>query len=216
MARPICNPHLGKAAYTTASAPCVKVVKPCGLQPAPPYVPPQPVNKSPITPACVTIIFASDPAEITPEKFTYNTVTERYESADGGKIIYDMALGWIVQTGISNYTGQVKSRDPINTYKTSGGNVLSIVPCASVPVAPKPTCIKSVYADDANVVLGEFLVNGDGNYTPNNPSQGAISYVLNWTLNVNNVIYQGGSDVSDPTGLYTNGNNTILVKRCNA
>ena len=212
--RMICNPHLGKPAYITAGNPCVRVFKEGSLQEPPEPV--DPIDESEdelITPSCLTVVFASDSGEITPSMLTFNEDTGRYENPNGDTIIYDRALGWIVQTGLANYNPVTVTLNPTNSYCSTEGNTLSIVECSKLGGSFLPSCVATVFAQDPNIVMGEFLNDGNGNFTPEDTSQGTLVYSSNnvWTLSIGPDIYTGSTTQSEIEGSYVNADGQILV-----
>ena len=212
--RMICNPHLGKPAYITAGNPCVRVFKECDLQgpPEPGEIIDEPEEEI-LTPDCLTIVFASDSGEITPSILSYNEQTRRYENPNGNTIIYDRTLGWIVQTGIANYNPVTVTLNPSNTYCSTEGSTLSIVECDKIGASFLPDCVATIFAQDPNIVMGEFLNDGNGNFTAEDTTQGILNYGANnvWTLSIGPNIYTGSTDRSAVEGSYVDPTGQMLV-----
>ena len=211
--KPICNPHLGKPAYIVADNPCEKVKKPCDLQEIPIEEPVEEVDEPLVTPDCLAVVFASDSDETSPNTFSYDEDSGNYEDSSGNTIIYDSALGWIVQT-TSSYTPVVKTNNPTNNYCNSNGEVVSIVPCDKTGGAFLPDCVKTIFSEDDTVVLGEFS-NDDGEFTASDSDQGELVFDDGWTLTVDGVVYTGPSSEGEVTGIYMNPDGQcILIKPC--
>ena len=214
----ISNPFLGKPAYVTASSPCEKVCQPCNLQVSPPDVIHPAEVEEPLTPPCFAIVFSTNPSVVL-EQFTYNAQSDSYTSPSGATAYYDSALGYIVSTTFGDYRASPASLNPINSYTRANGDALTTVLCASVPppIPVVPTCVKTAYADDPAIVLGQWAANGTTAYDPVLPAQGSMTYgpVVGWRILIGTTYYSGGKDQNVPTGIFTAPNGkTILVRPC--
>lgn len=208
----ICNPHLGKPAYVTASNACEVVKIPCELDKGTPITidPVDPTEL--VTPDCVSVVNILDTSDVT--EFTYDGVTGQYSSITGGSIIYDVVLGWIVEVGGISHQPITNSANVSGSYCNVSGEILVVVECGKLDQnQPTPECIASIFTSNGNVTLGEFSYNGDGTYSPNDSGQGIITYTtgVGWTLTATGTTYQGGTIENDPSGTYTAPSGATIV-----
>lgn len=112
--RNFCNPHLGKPAYVTASAPCVKVVSPCQIEPLP---------------QCVSTIFAENTSVVLGQ-FQKNA-SDIYIANDArqGSLNFTAAGGWKLTVNGVVYSGSSEKAQISGLYTNSSGQNILMKTC---------------------------------------------------------------------------------------
>lgn len=218
------NPYCGHPAYAGAANPKDCVKPPCEVATSANTEDPtveEPEPDVPERPDCVALVYASNEAEVLQE-FTYDEDNDQYNAPNGDTMIWDTALGWLIQTGNGTYFPQnAEDTSPFGLFCTSGDEAVSTVPCDKA-VFPEPEpepvvlmdCVRTKFADDEDYILGEFNLD-NGAYIADDPNQGVLAYDEQWTITVGGVVYTGSEDQASTTGLYFDPDgNCILVAEC--
>lgn len=113
--RNFCNPHLGKPAYVTASAPCVKVFAPCQVRKLP---------------ECVRTIF-SENSSVLLGQFQKNG-NDVYISNDPnqGTLSFNGSEGWRLNVNGVVYSGSTVESEVVGIYTNSSGQNILMKSCS--------------------------------------------------------------------------------------
>ena len=204
------NPYRGVPAYANAVNTEQCVESPCELS-----VPPEPVIQDEeeevvvVRPDCVAIVFASDSEEIL-QTLNYIEVSDRYISDDGTLMTFDTNMGWLLQTGNSNYRPEnPSSTSPFGQYNSIRGDVISVSSCVGVMFTPPPItfaeCVDVVYYSDTSEVIQQFTYDLTiARYTATNGDTISLNDDGVWELTTSNRIYTATSESEQAFGAYCN------------
>lgn len=221
------NPYRGIPAYANAvnTEQCVK--SPCALnvpsEPTDPIV--QEEEDVVVRPDCVAIVFASD-SEETLQTLGYIQASDRYISDDGTLMTFNADMGWLLQTGNSDYRPEnPTSTSPFGQYNSIRGDVISVSSCIGVTFSPPPApdvvfseCVDAVHYSDSTEVTQQFTYDLRINrYTAANGDTISLNDDGLWELTTSNRVYTSTSDSEQAFGAYCNDmdNEVASIVPCN-
>lgn len=212
-----CNPNKGRPPYQSGGDVNKCIDLPCEMQSL--NVPDDTLGNAdnstvePETPPTVCIVDLTNNSQ---ETYTYNG--QSYSSPDGGSLTYNVTSGYILSTSFGNYTKAQNRQSPFGTY-CQGDNVVVAVDCDkqinfNEPEVQMAECVEVVYNSVDETALGTFEPN-DLDIWISGDMAGTIQFNDPWELTIGTVVYTGGNDESNPSGLFRNENgDCILIKEC--